>query len=159
MKVGIVPLSFCPHYSPILAHWAYFQWYHERQVSFKAVEADYRRRAGFDSLPVSWVALEGDTPVGMVSLKEHDLASHQHLGPWLSALYVLPPFRRRGVAGALISEVLMSAKERGASKIYLFADHRNLSYLSRFYSSRGWKLEEKTFDGEGKNTEIYSKEL
>jgi GNAT superfamily N-acetyltransferase len=159
MSMEIVPLSLCPHYSPILAHWAYFQWYHERKVSFKAVDSDYRRRSCFDDLPVSWVAMDGDTPVGMVSLKEHDLSSHPHLSPWLSALYVLPLYRRRGIAGSLISKILSNAKDRGFSKVYLFADHRNLSYLSRYYSSRGWKLEEKTVDGEGMNTEIYSKEL
>ena len=156
MSIEVVPLSAFPQYSPILAHWAYFQWYHERNVSFKAVDLDYRRRSSFDDLPVAWVALDRDLPVGMVSLKDHDLATHQHLRNWLSALYVIPQYRRRGIAGLLISSLLTNARERGYSRVHLFADNRNLSYLSYFYKSRGWKLEERTLDGEGRNTEIYS---
>lgn len=155
----IMPLSQCFQYSVILAHWAYFQWYHDRNVSFSAVEADYRRRADFDSLPVSWVAFSGDIPVGMVSLKDHDLASHTHLRPWLSALYVLPQYRRRGIAESLIDTVASYAHERKNTRLYLFADHRNLLYLSGYYSARGWNFCDKAVDGEGNDTEIYSKEL
>lgn len=151
----IMPLSQSPQYSAILAHWAYFQWYHDRKVSFKAVEADYRRRADFESLPVSWVAFSGDLPVGMVSLKDHDLVSHSHLSPWLSALYVLPQYRRRGIAESLIHTVTSYAHEQGNSQLYLFADHRNLFYLSGYYSARGWSFCEKAVDGEGNDTEIY----
>ena len=152
----IVSLSQCPQYSPILAHWAYFQWYGDRNVSFRAVDADYRRRSEPGALPVSWVALEGDLPVGMVSLKEHDLASHAHLSPWLSALFVLPIYRRRGIANELIKTVIGDAKSRGGERLYLFADHKNLSYLSRFYSARGWNFEEDAVDGEGNPTAVYS---
>ena len=155
----IVSLSQCPQYSSILAHWAYFQWYSDRTVSFKAVDADYRRRAGTGSLPLSWVALEGDLPVGMISLKEHDLSSHTHLSPWLSALYVLPLYRRRGIANDLIGTVIREAKVRGGSRLYLFADHKNLQYLSRFYSARGWNFVENAADGEGNPTAVYSYQL
>lgn len=155
----ILSLSQCPQYSPILAHWAYFQWYNDRNISFKAVEADYRRRADAEFLPVSWVAFEGDLPVGMISLKEHDLSSHSHLAPWLSALFVIPVYRRRGIANALIDTVTAEAKDRGYPKIYLFADHKNLSYLSRYYAARGWMFEEKASDGDGCETAVYSLSL
>ena len=152
----IVSLSQCPQYSPILAHWAYFQWYNDRNISFKAVEADYRRRADAEFLPLAWVAFERDLPVGMISFKEHDLSSHSHLSPWLSALFVIPMYRRRGIANALIDTVKEEARNRGYPKLYLFADHKNLSYLSRYYSSRGWIFEEKAVDGDGCETAVYS---
>jgi GNAT superfamily N-acetyltransferase len=155
----IVSLSQCPQYSPILAHWAYFQWYNDRTISFKVVDADYRRRSETGSLPVSWVAFDADTPVGMISLKTHDLSSHTHLSPWLSALYVLPLFRRRGIANMLISTVIENAKTLGFSRLYLFADHKNLAYLSRFYEARGWHFEEKAVDGDGNETAVYSFQL
>ena len=150
----ILPLSKYPQYSPLLAHWAFFQWYHQRNVDFKAVEADYRRRADFTALPVSWLVMEKNIPVGMVSLKAHDLNSHAHLTPWLSALYVVPEFRKKGFAGKLIETVAAYAKCCGYHQIYLFTDNKNASYLSRYYIERGWTLHEKVSDADGMEVEV-----
>ena len=152
----IVPLSKCSQYSPILAHWAFFQWYHTRNVDFRAVEADYRRRADSTALPVSWVALADNVPAGMVSLKEHDLSSHAHLSPWLSALYVIPEFRRQGIAAGLIDAVVDYARSKGYKELFLFTDNKNSAYLSRYYTERGWTLYERVRDQDGMEIEVLS---
>jgi GNAT superfamily N-acetyltransferase len=151
----ILPLNKCPQFVPILAHWAYLYWYVNRNVKFATVEADYRRRADFSALPVSWVALDRGFPIGMVSLKEFDLQSHRHLSPWLSALYVIPQFRRRGFAELLINDVIRHAELIGHEHVHLFTDNRNATYLSGYYESRGWNLIEKTYDNDGLYTEIF----
>lgn len=157
--MDIIPLSECPQHVPILAHWAFLHWYINRNVSFEVVEADYRRRSDFRFLPISWVALHKGMPVGMVSLKEFDLQSHRHLSPWLSALYVIPQFRKRGIAENLIKEVIACATQQGQPFIHLFTDHRNASYLSTYYQKRGWDLLEKTIDNDGLYTDIFRKQL
>jgi predicted N-acetyltransferase YhbS len=151
----IVPLSSCPHFVPVLAHWAYLHWYLHRNVRFSAVEADYKRRANESVLPISWVALERGMPIGMVSLKEYDLQSHRQLTPWLSALYVIPQFRKKGVGEGLIARVIAFATEKGYHAVHLFTDHRNTAYLSGYYEKRGWMLIERAFDNDGNYTEIF----
>ncbi|MGL4370699.1 MAG: GNAT family N-acetyltransferase [Spirochaetota bacterium] len=150
----IFPLSRCPQYFLILAHWAFFQWYYHKRIDFRAVTADYRRRADFSSLPVSWVAVDEGAPVGMISFKNRDLSSHSHLSPWLSALYVIPELRKKGLGGELIKTVQDYALGKGFSRIYLFTDHKDAAYLSGYYAERGWLFLEKAVDSDGMEIEI-----
>jgi len=151
----IVPLASCPHFVPVLAHWAYLHWYLHRNIRFSAVEADYRRRASDSILPVTWVALERGMPIGMVSLKDYDLQSHRQFSPWLSALYVIPQFRKKGVGDSLIAQTISFATEKGYRAVHLFTDHRNTTYLSGYYKKRGWELIERAFDNDGHYTESF----
>jgi len=155
----IVPLSSCPQHVPILAHWAFIHWYINRNIRFEIVESDYRRRADFSSLPVCWVAVHLGMPIGMVSLKEYDLQSHRHLTPWLSALFVVPQYRNKGIGEKLINEVVSYATKSNTNALHLFTDHRNSEYLSQYYHSRGWELLEKTLDNDGMYTEILKKNI
>lgn len=155
----IVPLSSCPQYVPILAHWAFVHWYLDRNISFEVVESDYRRRADFSSLPVCWTAIHLGMPVGMVSLKEYDLQSHRHLKPWLSALYVIPQFRKKGIGERLINQVISYAGSHNMNELHLFTDHRDSDYLSEYYRIRGWNLLERTLDNDGQYTEIMRKTI
>jgi GNAT superfamily N-acetyltransferase len=134
--------------------WAFGYWYANSGILFSAVFADYQRRADFSSLPVTWVAVEDGKPVGIVSLKEYDLLSHKHLTPWLSALYVIPEYRKRGIARKLIETVIDYASSLGYSSVHLFTDNRKNDYLERYYSSLGWSTIEKTLDHRGEPTRV-----
>jgi GNAT superfamily N-acetyltransferase len=152
----IFPLSERAEFIKPLSLWAFGHWYVNRGIKFTAIEADYARRADFSNLPVTWVAVEDALPVGMVSLKEHDLTSHRNLTPWLSALYVIPQYRRRGIAVRLIDTVLCFAQVQEYNSVHLFTDHRKINYLTRYYLNRGWEIVEHTFDIEGNPTNIMS---
>ena len=150
----IVPLSKVPQYSPILAHWAFMQWYVNRNTNFSTVMADYHRRADFTSLPVSFAAIVNGAPVGMASFKEFDLQSHRHFSPWLSALYVIPEFRKKGIGEKLIYALTDFAWEQHFQQIYLFTDHRDTNHLTVYYEKRGWSTIENTIDNDGLSTTI-----
>jgi GNAT superfamily N-acetyltransferase len=152
MKIS--PLTHHPDFIRTVAIWAFGHWYVNSGIKFSTVEADYMRRSDFSSLPVTWVAVEDSIPVGMVSLKEQDLLTHKHLTPWLSALYVIPEYRKRGIAEKLIATVIDYADSLGFDTVNLFTDNRKGDYLLRYYSSRGWIVSDKTYDQAGKPTNI-----
>jgi len=68
----------------------------------------------------SFVMLENDVPVGTASLAAHDLASRPDLGPWISNVYVLPAYRRRGYASALIRHIEAFARTQAISTLWLY---------------------------------------
>lgn len=152
----VAPLSEFPDFIHTVSVWAFGHWYANSGIKFSAVEADYRRRSDFSQLPVTWVAVEDAKPVGMISMKEYDLLSHKHVSPWLSALYVIPEYRRRGYGEQLINTVIAYAREKGFESLTLFTDNRKGDYLVRYYELRGWTTIDKTLDQNGQPTNVMS---
>jgi hypothetical protein len=85
-----------------------------------------RAECGRDRIPIVFVALDGETPLGHVSLVEHNMSSHPELSPWLAGTLVHPAARRgnrhcaraaRGVArdGAWRGDALPVHRPRGTS--------------------------------------------
>jgi predicted N-acetyltransferase YhbS len=144
---------------PILAYWSYNNWYIQRDVSFRLVLHDYKRRAAIDPLPLSLVAMWEDLPVGMVSIKDIDMAKREELSPWLSALFVSPDYRKKGIGGKLISSVLSIASSMGYERIFLFIDCRFMNELEKFYKNRGWIFYDEETDSDGNMTKILFHEL
>lgn len=155
----IYPLSEKKSLYPILAYWSYNNWYLKRNVPFSLVLQEYRRRAEPDSLPCSFIAFWGELPIGMISVKETDMISRQELSPWLSALYVSPEYRERGVGTALIRTVLNFCSYMGFKRIFLFIDIRFLNELEKFYGTRGWIFYDEDMDSDGNRTKILFYEL
>jgi GNAT superfamily N-acetyltransferase len=155
----IYPLSEKKSLYPILAYWSYNNWYLKRNVPFALVLQEYRRRAEPDSLPCSFIAFWGELPIGMISVKETDMISRQELSPWLSALYVSPEYRERGVGTALIRTVLNFCSYMGFKRIFLFIDIRFLNELEKFYGTRGWIFYDEDMDSDGNRTKILFYEL
>lgn len=151
----IKPLRDFPAYAPILAYWSYRQWYRKRDIGFDHVIQSYQKRASDNLLPISWVAIEEDMPVGMVTLKENDLWSRKDINPWLASLYVEPDFRRRGIGEQLVNAVIARARKLGLAKLHLFLDNAELTTLERYYSKRGWIFFEEALDNDGNETKIF----
>jgi len=114
----IKPLGECPGYAPVLAYWSYNLWYRSRPIGYDLIIKAYRQRAAGAGVPAAFVAIEEDMPVGMVSLKNDDLWSRKDLNPWLASLYVVPEFRRRGIAEALVGAVIEKARGLGYPELY-----------------------------------------
>jgi GNAT superfamily N-acetyltransferase len=155
----IYPLSERKSLYPILAYWSYNNWYLTRNVPFKLVMQEYKRRAELEALPCSFVAFWDELPVGMVSIKETDMLRRQELSPWLSALYVSPEYRERGVGTELIRAVLNYCSYKGFKRIFLFIDCRFMNKLENYYRTRGWIFLDEDMDSDGNRTKILFHEL
>ncbi len=151
----IIPLRECPDYAPVLAYWSYNLWYRSRPIDYNTIIKAYRQRASGEKMPLAWVAIEEEMPVGMVSLKEDDLWSRKDLNPWLASLYTVPEFRNRGIAAGLINAVVAGARELGCDRLYLFLGHGEERDLGAYYGKRGWTYLEDAVDNDGHPTRVY----
>lgn len=157
--VELIPLSRVPEVCPLLAEWAYNQWYRDRLIDYETLLGAYRARALDDSLPWMVVAMEGGTPAGMATLKEDDLRSRGDLNPWLSGLYVPPSFRERGIGHALAQRIIDRAAELGYGRIFLFIGRSEPGRLERYYEMRGWKSIGRAVDNDGFDTVVMRYDL
>ncbi len=151
--ITIQTLASRPEFIPHLADWAYRQWYGNRSTDFRLVVEGFRRRAQA-SIPLSWVALDDTTPVGMVSLTKIELRSRTDLSPWLSSLYVIPGERGKGIAGLLINTVVTHCSSLGLSDVYLFTGENNEIDLFSYYTARGWHFLCDSVDNDNRPTKI-----
>ncbi|HOT46194.1 MAG TPA: GNAT family N-acetyltransferase [Spirochaetota bacterium] len=155
----IIPLHMAPEYAPILAHWSFMEWYRTRSIDFTLVLRAYQERAHSEGIPLSFVAVDGSLPVGMVTLKLDDLWSRKDLNPWLASLFVLPQYRKSGAGHALVRAITARAKELGYERIYLFLGQHDREWLEGFYVSRGWAVVENAVDNDGLETKILAYDL
>ena len=147
MDVRIEQLTGRADLAPVLAGWHHAEWGHlydpgvwDLDTAVRELEA--MSRAG--SADVTWIALDGDTLVGSVSLVgDDDLRGFEHLTPWLASMFVAPAARGRGVAGLLTDALLAGAAERGHADVHLFT-----SGQEGYWSARGWRVLERV-DAEG----------
>lgn len=153
-KFHIKPLSNAPEAIAIAAHWLYLTWYVTRDIPFKVIQLDFQKRYE-TSDPLTFIAFDDELPVGMATLKKHDLWSRKDLTPWLASLFVVPEYRKRGIARKLEQKILQTATEKNLERLYLFLDHREIETLSGFYKRSGWQFLEYSQDNDGNQTEIY----
>ena len=92
-----------------------------------------KREARHGGVPCAWVAFIDATPVGSVSLVEHNMDTHPELTPWLAALFVLPVYRGRGIGEALVHRCEREARAAGFASMFLYASDAR-TYYPRF----GW---------------------
>ena len=132
-----------PQYAPILAFWAFREWYGNRSIDFNLVMNAYQDRINNDKPPMTWIAIERTMPVGMVTLKTNDLWSRKDLNPWLASLFVLPEYRKRGTGKNLIDVAIKGASYLEHKILYLFIDANN-KVLYNYYTRMGWNYVLKT---------------
>lgn len=104
-------------------------------------------------LPKTFVALIDNNFVGTVGIWNADLLARQDLSPWLSALYVKPEYRNKGIAFKLQETVLAFAKENHVPTLYLYTD------LINFYEKRGWSYIGSSYEFNGNSTNLYQMNL
>lgn len=85
-------------------------------------------------MPITFIALDGDLPVGMCSLREND-GIRPGTTPWLGSLVVDPKYQKQGIGRMLIDATVLKAKELGFEKLYLFAFDPT---IPRYYERLGW---------------------
>jgi GNAT superfamily N-acetyltransferase len=87
------------------------------------------------ALPITFIALDGDLPVGMCSLREND-GIRPDITPWLGSLVVDPKYQNQGIGKMLVDVAVRQAKERGFKKLYLFAFDPT---IPEYYKRLGWR--------------------
>lgn len=87
--------------------------------------------------PVTFVALDDATCIGAVSLFENDLNERPAYTPWLASLFVEKVYRNQGIAQQLINQLIVYAKSRQITTIYLKTEN-----ASAYYKKLGWTLVE-----------------
>jgi predicted N-acetyltransferase YhbS len=89
---------------------------------------------GRERIPVAFVVLDGDRPVGHVSLVEQNLPSSPELSPWLAGTLVDPSRRGEGAGTALVRHATAHAAELGVGTLYLYTERAR-----SFYERLGWR--------------------
>lgn len=88
-----------------------------------------------DSIPLSYISLDGSTPVGMCSLQLND-GIRPDLMPWLGDLCIDQAYQKRGIGKLLVNATQKKAKELGFDKLYLFAPDPT---IPSYYERLGWR--------------------
>jgi GNAT superfamily N-acetyltransferase len=128
-------LTDVPAAIPVLAEWFHAEWHPYDGRSIAEIEVQLRDCLNRESLPITFLALDGTEVIGTVTLDTSDLPPYDHLSPWLASLYVVPSRRREGVGRALVEHLVAFALERGFSPIYLWTHG-----ATRLYEECGWKV-------------------
>ncbi len=100
--------------------------------------AKLQRHMNRDALPIGWVAHADGQVLGTAALRVHDLEDRHDLTPWLGGVFVLPEYRRQGVASALCRAVEEKAWSLGFEALYLFTYDQQVLYVRL-----GWRKMER----------------
>lgn len=122
--VRIEPLLACAQHVPFVARLVYDEFWAGVP---DGLTQDYLARAFAGQAEPgrvlrSWLALEGDEPLGCVHLIDHDDETLPALSPWLAAMVVVPQRRGQGIGSALVRTLLDDARAMGIRRLWLGTD-------------------------------------
>lgn len=106
------------------------------EISIKRVIQRFTDHLNENVLPITFVALDAEKPVGMCSLRNND-GIRTNITPWLGSLVVDPAYQKRGIGNQLIDATKNKAKDLGFSKLYLFAFDPT---IPDYYTRLSWTL-------------------
>jgi predicted N-acetyltransferase YhbS len=133
MKIGY--LADHREHIPRLAEWLHAEWgYLHENDSVERRAARLESRATRGGVPVTFVAVDGESLLGSASLVEDDLETRPELTPWLASVFVAPEHRGQGVASALVRRVVEEARDSAVSRLYLWTTDQE-----RLYARLGWQ--------------------
>ncbi len=112
------------------------EWFHEKWgiplEAYRESMAECLKGGG--PVPQWYVALDGEVIIGGLGVIENDFHDRKDLRPNVCAVYVEEAYRRRGIAGALLSFACADMAEKGLDTLYLVTDHTS------FYERCGWEF-------------------
>jgi predicted N-acetyltransferase YhbS len=133
--VKIINLAEAPQHIPRIAQWHHAEWGYLNPGATVGdrIEKMQRYLKG-SSIPVMYIAVDGNELLGTAALVESDMDSHPELTPWLASVYVNAVYRRRGIGAALVNKVAEVSKQQGTKALYLFTPDQE-----HFYAGLGWQ--------------------
>lgn len=150
-QLRIVPLSEAAGHRETVTDWLWQAFGSADSRDFFASVIDSSLRGA--DLPLTFIALDGDRPVGTVGLWRCDLISRQDLFPWLAALYVDESYRGRGLSEQLQQTVITRCSQRGDATVYLY------SACADYYERFGWEYIGDALDYPATRVRLYQKAL
>ena len=108
-----------------------------------------------DRLPETFALYYNGVLAGMFQLSMTDIDVRPDIYPWLINIYIVPPFRGRGLLNEIMESARMNAAALGFRELYLFTRHKSL------YERYDWKLIEtfRTFITEDDVQQLYKLEI
>lgn len=95
-------------------------------------------------LPVVLVASMQGRIAGTVALRPRSVETHEHLGPWVTGLHVLPELRGLGIGRSLLLAITAEASARGFPSLYAVTNTAR-----GLFEKLGWtRLEDIPYHGE-----------
>ncbi|KKI44461.1 GNAT family N-acetyltransferase [Hafnia alvei] len=149
--IQILPLSEVPEHCELIADWLFTSFGSKNSRDFFASIVRSSLRA--EGLPITFVALQDEKPVGTVGLWRCDLISRQDLFPWLAALYIDEGQRGQGLSVQLQRYVEDFSRQAGFKELYLYAAFAD--YYERF----GWQYIGDGLDYPDQPVRLYRKEI
>lgn len=139
---------------PVLALWHHDEWgyLHPGDTAEKRATR-MEEHLGKKQIPTTFVAVTDGKPVGSASLVDYDMEGREDLTPWLASVYVIPEYRRHGIASALVRRVEEEAGELAVTTLYLFTWDQE-----RLYARLDWSVLERTVY-KGEEIVIMSKKI
>jgi GNAT superfamily N-acetyltransferase len=137
IDINIAYLKEYPQYVPVLAEWAFITWGHYNpSANVENAKQKFIEHLNDDCLPIAYIALLDDEPIGMCSLRVND-GIRPNLAPWLGSLYVVPSYRSKGVGEEFVKIIVQKANSLSYSKVYLLSFDLT---LPQWYQKLGWNL-------------------
>jgi GNAT superfamily N-acetyltransferase len=129
---------------PTIARWHWDEWgHHDPEGSLQSWTEGLAQRTRPAGVPTTFVALDGDAPIGSACLVEHDMSTRPDLSPWLAGVYVVPERRGRGVGSALVRHATERAGAFGIPTLFLYTNG-----AEAVYAKLGWRARERqTYEG------------
>ena len=141
---------------PQLAKYSHDEWrpvYDKAGMTLGDVVASYAQRVNTDTLPLALVAIYHDRVIGTGSLKLQDLDVRPQLTPWMGGIFVVKEYRGRGVATALIHQLIKEARRLSIKRLYLWTSSAEV-----LYANLGWVSLER-FDYCGQKISVMQREI
>jgi mycothiol synthase len=118
------------HQDAFADHWEHHRYSYE---DWRAFNMD---RHGFD--PSLWWLVDDDDELAAISLNAWHLSGDPEYG-WIHVLGVRPPWRKRGLATALLRHSFRDFRARGATRVGLGVDGENTTGAVRLYEQVGMR--------------------
>ena len=135
---AILDLRQRPEFRASVADRVWRAWWSRKGVARSTIEVKVADALTDVWLPSTWVACRGNDFLGTASLIACDLEARAELSPWVAAVWVEPPARRKGVGAGLVAAAANFALANGARSVWLCAR----PCVCTFYERLGWQRTE-----------------
>lgn len=121
---------------PLVAKWYVEQWGYLAGVgSFEEMIETLQTYLNRDDMPLMVLAKDGDEFLGVAQLKFHEMDMYPEKEHWLGGVYVCNAHRGKGLAEAIINEIIRLARQCQVKTLYLQTE--NLQ--GGLYKRLGWQ--------------------